>query len=251
MLLFKLILDDLAVKQTFKAFKELKFTNDSVAIIEGSSQDRGQSAFEFLNALAELVEIIIKFAHLDIHNIIVDKHEFIFGGIELIQDVHNRTGHGLALSVTDFNLSKLVELLDSAGKVHNVLTSLREGVKADKKGVSGNFPLVLALCLVIEVGLLEFGANIDAFLQTGMSFLRNVTFNSRFYSFTINEVMALNNNSVADLADQDHKSGGSVVEFGVSPNHENSVHDRNEKVSNIYNFLRCVSQVPKEAFESL
>jgi len=39
--------------------------------------------------------------------------------------------------------------------VHNILAALGKGVKADKEGVCGDFPLVLGFSFVIKVGILE------------------------------------------------------------------------------------------------
>jgi hypothetical protein len=201
--------------------------------------------------LAELVEIVVKFADLDVHNVVVNEHEFFLGLVELVEDIHNGAGHGLTLGVTNFNLSELVKLLDGTGKVHDVLASLREGVEADEQSVGGDFPLVLALSLVIEVGFLEFSANIDALFEASVSFVRGFTLDGRFYSFSIDVVVALNDDSIADLTDEDHESRGGVVELGVSPDHEDGVHDGDEQVSNVGEFLRFVDQVLEEPLESL
>jgi hypothetical protein len=50
---------------------------------------------------------------------------------------------------------ELVELLNGAGKVHNISTSFGKGIETHKQGVCGDFPLVLGPSFVVKVGILE------------------------------------------------------------------------------------------------
>lgn len=66
----------------------------------------------------------------------------------------------LSLGVTDFNLLELVELDDGAGQMHDILASFREGIKSHEQSIGCDFPLILSLCFVFEVGILELWADI-------------------------------------------------------------------------------------------
>lgn len=46
----------------------------------------------------------------------------------------------------------------------DVLASLEERVKSHKKGIGGQFPFLIGLLLVFEIGLLEFATDIDCSL---------------------------------------------------------------------------------------
>jgi hypothetical protein len=140
------------------------------------------------------------------------------------------SGHLLSFGVTNLNLLQLVELLDGAGQVHDVLASLREGIESNKESVGGDLPLVLALGLVVEVSLLEASTDLDAESEAVMSLLRVLSSNTLLNAITIDVVVAVKDDLVADLTDEDHKSGRGVVVGGVSPDHEDSVHDRDEQV---------------------
>jgi len=79
----------------------------------------------------------------------------------LLEDALHGGSQSLTLGVTDLNLLQLVELDDGRSQVHNVLAPLREGVESDEQGIGGDFPLVLDLCLVVEVLFLESGTDIE------------------------------------------------------------------------------------------
>jgi hypothetical protein len=46
--------------------------------------------------------------------------------------------------------------------VHDVLAAFGEGIKANKEGVGGYLPLVFGLSFVVEVGILELGADVKS-----------------------------------------------------------------------------------------
>jgi len=115
--------------------------------------------------------------------------------------------------------------------VHDVLATLAESVEAHKECVSGNLPLVLALRLVVEVGFLEAGAHIDAEHEAGVGLLGSIASDGLEDALAVNVVVALGDNGVADLADQDDQAGGGVVVARIGPNHEDGVHDGHEGVS--------------------
>ena len=89
-LLFKLILDNLTGKKSIKAVKELEFADNGIRVIERLSQDRGKSALELLDALAELEEVVVETALLNLHDVVVDGHEFLNSGVELLENSGNR-----------------------------------------------------------------------------------------------------------------------------------------------------------------
>jgi hypothetical protein len=82
--------------------------------------------------LTEFKEVIVEFALLNVHYIVLDLHEFFNRLVELTKDLKNRGSHGFTLGVTNFDLLQLVELLDSASQVHNVLASFAESIKSYK-----------------------------------------------------------------------------------------------------------------------
>jgi len=106
--------------------------------------------------LAELEEVIVELSLFDIHDVVGDSHEVFNSLVELGVDLHDSSSHGLALGVTDFDLLQLVELLNCASQVHDVLAAFTESIKADKQSVGRDFPLVLRLSFVLKVGIFEF-----------------------------------------------------------------------------------------------
>jgi len=125
-LLLKLVLDDGSVEELSEGVKQLELADDSVAVIETLSENRCESSLEFLNAKAELVEIIIEGSLLDVHNLVLDLHEKVNGGLELSVDGVDGVGEGPTLGVTDLNVAKSSELLDGLSEVHHILASLLE-----------------------------------------------------------------------------------------------------------------------------
>lgn len=162
MLALKLILDDWSVKEALKRVKHLEFTDDSVTVVERLSEHGSKTALKLLNTLAELEEVVVELTLLDVENVVLDEHEVINSLGELTEDSHDGGGHSLTLGVTDFNLLELAKLIDGTSEVHDVLASLGEGIKADKERVGGDLPLVLGLGLVVEVGFLKLGANVES-----------------------------------------------------------------------------------------
>ena len=130
--------------------------------------------------------------------------------------------------------------------MHDILAALAERVQTHKQSICRDLPLVLALRLVIEVGLFESGAHVDAQGKAAMGFLGSITSDSLEDALAVHEVVTLSDNSVADLADQDHQAGRCVVVAGIGPNHEDGVHDGHEGVSDLSELLRLVSELVEE-----
>jgi hypothetical protein len=127
----------------------------------------------------------------------------------------------LALGVTNFNFLKLVELDNGRGKMHNILASLLEGVKANKEGVCSDFPLVgtLSLSFVLKVCLLELSAGIEGSGKLVVSFLGLFVLDATEDGLTVDIFAALADDGVADLSDEYYKSSRGVVVGRVGPYH--------------------------------
>jgi hypothetical protein len=125
-LLLKFILNDGSVEKSLEGIKKLEFSNDGVAIIETLGEDGSESSLKFLNALSELVEVIIESSLFDVHDVVFNLHEVLNGSSELFVDLDDGSRKGLTLGVTNLNLLELLELHDGVGQVHNVLASLLE-----------------------------------------------------------------------------------------------------------------------------
>jgi len=85
----------------------------------------------------------------------------------------------------------------------NVLASLREGVKSNEESVSGDLPLILGFSFVLEVSILEFGADIEGKNQFLVSLHWLFTLDKCEDLWTINVVSASGDDSITDLSDQD------------------------------------------------
>jgi hypothetical protein len=199
--------------------------------------------------LTELEEVVIELVDLDVHNVEADFHELKNGRVEFLLNGLNVGGHLLSFGVTDLDLLQLVELLDGTSQVHDVLASLGEGVETDKESVGGDFPLVLALGLVVEVSLLEASANLDAELEAAVGLMGSLSCNRFLNAVAINVVVAIEDNLVADLADEDDKSGGGVVVGGVSPDHEDGVHDGDEQSLGVLEFNTGIHELSEEVLQ--
>jgi hypothetical protein len=249
--LLKLILDDGSVKKSFEGIEELEFTNDGIAVIETLGEDRSESSLEFLNALSELVEVIIESSLFNVHDIILNLHESFNGRIELLEDLDDGSGKSLSFSVTNLNLLKLLELHDGVGQMHNVLASLLERVQSDEECILGDFPLASDLSLVLMVGFLEFGTSVESLLEIGVSKMRLLILDEGKDLLLIDEVSAPINDCVGDLSNKNNKSGRSVVVLRVSPNEEDGVHDGHEQVSDLLELEGVIGQAGKKLRKSL
>ena len=138
---------------------------------------------------------------LNVHNVIVDSGELFNSLVKLIEDFKDSCGKLFTLGVTNFNFLEFVELNDCAGKMHNILTSLGEGIKPDKESIGCNFPGVLSFCLILEVGILELRADIKSKGKLVVCFLGFIVLDEAEDLFTINEVLAFHNDSIADFPD--------------------------------------------------
>jgi len=232
MLALNVILDDGAVQEAFERVEELELADDGVAVVEGLGDDGSKAALQLLDALAEVEEVVVELAALNVHNVVGDCHEFVNNNVEFIEDLSQALAHGGTLGVTDLDLAQFFELLDGTSQVHDVHAALGECVETHEESIGGDLPLVLGLGLVVEVGVLELGADVEGKSEFAVGISSVVILDGVEHLLAINEVLALGNDSIADFADKHNKAGRSVIVVRVLPDKEDSVHDRHEKVSN-------------------
>lgn len=249
LLALKLILDDGAVKETLKGVEELELANNSVAVVEGLSQHGGEATLQLLDALAEVEEIVVKFASLNVHDVIVDLHEVLNDDFEFVENLSEGLAHGSTLGVTDFDFLELLELLDSASQVHDVHAAFGESVKADEESVGGDLPLVLALGLVVEVGILEPGAHVQGQCELLVGLSSVLILDSVEDFLAINKSAALGNDGVADLSNENDKASRGVVVLGVGPDEEDGVHDGHKELSNLVGLIAGADELAEEVLE--
>ena len=84
-----------------------------------------------------------------------------------------------------------------------------------------------------------------------MSFLWLLILNAAKDSLAVDVLAALADDGVADLTDQDDKASRGVVIGGIGPDHEDHVHDRNEEVGNLSEFLAQISKLVKQSSKGL
>jgi len=121
--------------------------------------------------------------------------------------------------------------------VHDILAAFTESIKTNKKGVSGDLPLVVGFAFVVKVGVLELRANIESkrkFLMSINGFLILDGFKN-FWS--INSASALFDDCIANLADKNYETCGCVVVLRVVPDQEDGMHDWNERLSDVVEFF--------------
>jgi len=121
--------------------------------------------------------------------------------------------------------------------VHDILAALTESIKTNKKGVSGDLPLVVGFAFVVKVGVLELRTNIESkrkFLMSINGFLILDGFKN-FWS--INSASALFDDCIANLADKNYEACGCVVVLRVVPDQEDGMHDWNERLGDVVKFF--------------
>lgn len=120
--------------------------------------------------MAELEEVIVELSLFNVEDVVLNRGELGDGHTEFLEYGLDVGRHDLALSIADLNLLQLVELSDCAGQVHDVLTTFSEGIKTHKQRIGADFPLVLGLAFVVEVGVFESGADFEAHRQFTVCF---------------------------------------------------------------------------------
>ena len=188
---------------------------------------------------------------LDVHDIIVNKHESLDSYSEFSLNGYNGGTHSFTFGVTDFNLLQFVELLDSLGELHDVLASLDESIKADEQSTGSNFPSILRLCLVVVVCDLEFSTEVHTSCKLAMSIAWVLILDSTENFVTINLLAALEDNGIANLTDQDQKASWSVVVLRIGPDKEDGMHDRDKELRDFHEIKRSVHKLVEMLFKSL
>lgn len=96
--------------------------------------------------------------------------------------------------------------------------------------------MVLRLGLVVEVSVLELGADVEGKGKFAVSVLSVVVLDRIEHLLSVNEVLALRDNSIADFTNEDNEAGRGVVMVGVLPDKQDSVHNGNEEFGNFGKF---------------
>jgi hypothetical protein len=111
--------------------------------------------------------------------------------------------------------------------------------------------LVLRFGLVLEVGILELGAHIESKGQLVMGLFGFFVLDAGKDGWSIDEVLALVDDGIANLTDQDNKACRGIVMGGVGPDHQDHVHDGHEEVWNICELLARLGQLLEEVLKGL
>jgi hypothetical protein len=134
---------------------------DGVAVVEPLGDHRRESTFKFFDLASELVEIVIELLVLNIHDIVVKSLELIHSLLELHKNLLKSFSKGFSLGASELDLGQLVELHNGVGQMEDVVATFEERVESYEQGVGGEFPGVLGLGLVLEIGIFELGADVD------------------------------------------------------------------------------------------
>lgn len=228
-LFFEFVLDDGAAEEALEVVEELESAVDGVVVVEPLGDDGGETAFEFLDLGSELVEVVVELLAGDVHDVVGDLGELLDGLLELDEDLADGLREGFALGASEFDFFELGELDDGVAEVEDVVRALEEAVEADEEGVGGEFPASLSLGLVLEVGVLELGADVDALLEAFAGLVRFLVVDVAEDDLAVDEAGGLLDDGVADFADEDNEAGRVVVELGAFVDEEDGVHDWDEE----------------------
>lgn len=143
LLLLEFVLNNGAVQESFKRVEKLELAFNRIAIIEGLSEHCSQTSFQLFDALTEAIEVVIKLATGNVHDVVLDFLEVVNCLLELLEDDTNGSGKLRALGASDVDLIESVELHYCLSEVHDVLAPLHESVKPDEESVSHDLPCVV------------------------------------------------------------------------------------------------------------
>ena len=124
-------------------------------------------------------------------------------------------------------------------------------VKSNEKGVGRDLPLALGIGLVLEVGILELGADVQSQDEFLMCLDWLLTLDESEDLWAINVGAASVDDGIADFTDKYHKSRWSIVVIRIVPNQLDSVHDWNEQVNSVRKLSRVISQLMEEILKGL
>ena len=97
MFLLEFVLDDRTVEESLEGVEELEAAVDGVAVVEALGDDRGETTLELLDLGSELIEVIVEGLDFDVHDIIGQELELLLSVLELVVDLLEGVGQGLAL----------------------------------------------------------------------------------------------------------------------------------------------------------
>lgn len=123
MFFFKFILDDGSIEEALEAVQQLKSSVDGVAIVESLGDDRGQSSFELLDLGSKLVEVVIEFFFVNVHDVVFDALESLNCGFEFVENLFDTFSKCFSLSSSQLYFVQFVELNDGLGQVQYVMGS--------------------------------------------------------------------------------------------------------------------------------
>lgn len=205
--------------------------------------DGGEPSLQLLDFSSEFVEIVVELLNFDVHDVVLDFLELVDGLLELHEDLLDRLREGLSFGASKFDLLELVELNDGVGEMQDIVRSFKEGVQTDEEGVCGQLPSALGLGLVFEIGVLEFGTDINRSLELLTSILGVLILNGSENGGAGDTFSGLENDGITDLSNQHHESRRGIVESGFVPNHEDGVHDGDKEFMEVAEFLAGVREL--------
>ena len=98
------------------------------------------------------------------------------------------------------------------------MASFKEAVQSNEKYILWEPPAILADALVLVVGVLEFGADINCCFESGTG-VYNISFRSNVLKklASVDVIIGFVDDSVADLSNEHNQSAGTLVVWVVFP----------------------------------
>ena len=104
---------------------------------------------------------------------------------------------------------------------------------------------------MVVVDFLELGAEVHAHGQLGVGITGVLVFDGTEDLVAVHGLAALEDDGVADLADEDEKTSGGVVVLRVGPDEENRVHDGHEVLGDFRKLERGIDELVEVLLEGL
>lgn len=168
--------------------------------------------------------------------------------MEPLEDCTNGLSQSFTFGSSNEDVVEFVELGDGLGQVQDVVTTFKEIVQSDEQSVCGQLPLVLSLSFVLEISVLEFGADVDGaleFLGSGSwGLLKKLEDHC-----SGNVDPGRLDDGVTNFTDQHDKSGWRVIVLGVFPDEQDGVHDWHKQEMKLGKVI-CVHQLHEPFFEN-
>lgn len=243
MFLFKFVLNDRSIQKSFERIEQFESAMNGVTIIESLSNHRSESSLQLFDLRSELIKIVIELFVLNVHNVVIQGLELVHSFLEFHEDLLQSFSQGFTLGTSEFNLSQLVELHDGVSQMQNVVASFKEGIQSHKQSIGGQLPSVLSFGFILEISIFELSTHINCGGQFFTGFISFFAGNQLENGGSGHVFFGLGDDGVADLSDQDHKSGRSVVISGLLPDKEDQMHDWDVQVMSDLKLLRVVAQL--------